>query len=255
MRIADCHAIVTGGASGLGAATAARIVAEGGKVTLLDRDAGKGEAHAAALGASARFRRLDVVDEADMTAAVGESIEAFGPLTLMTSCAGVANPGRILGRKGVLPLDSYRTVISINLIGSFNAMKAAADAMRHNEPDSGGCRGLIVNTASVAAYEGQVGQAAYASSKGGLVGLTLPAARDLAQYGIRVMTVAPGLFLTPLMEGLPEDVQESLAAGTPFPKRLGTPEEYADMVAAVYANDMLNGEVIRLDGAVRLAAR
>ena len=255
MKIADCHAIVTGGASGLGAATAARIVADGGRVTLFDRDSGKGEAHAAALGGAARFRRVDVVDEADMATAVGESIDAFGPLTLMVSCAGVANPGRILGRRGVLPLDSYRTVIEINLIGSFNAMKAAADAMRHNEPDPGGCRGLVVNTASVAAYEGQVGQAAYASSKGGIVGLTLPAARDLAQYGIRVMTVAPGLFLTPLMGSLPADVQESLAANTPFPKRLGTPEEYADLVAAIYANDMLNGEVVRLDGAVRLAPR
>lgn len=255
MKIEDRHAAVTGGASGLGAATAARIVADGGRVTILDRDAGKGEAHAAALGGRARFRRLDVTDEADMVAAVGEAVAAFGPLTLMVSCAGVANPGRILGRNGVLPLDSYKTVIAINLVGSFNAMKAAADAMRHNAPDSGGCRGLVVNTASVAAYEGQVGQAAYASSKGGLVGLTLPAARDLAQYGIRVMTVAPGLFLTPLMEGLPEDVQRSLAANTPFPKRLGTAEEYADLVAAIYANDMLNGEVIRLDGAVRLAPR
>lgn len=255
MQIEDRHAAVTGGASGLGAATAARIVADGGRVTILDRDADKGEARAADLGDRARFRRLDVVDEADMTAAIGEAVAAFGPLTLMVSCAGVANPGRILGRNGVLPLDSYKTVIMINLVGSFNAMKAAADAMRHNEPDSGGCRGLIVNTASVAAYEGQVGQAAYASSKGGLVGLTLPAARDLAQYGVRVMTVAPGLFLTPLMEGLPEDVQRSLAAGAPFPKRLGTAEEYADLVAAIHANDMLNGEVIRLDGAVRLAAR
>ena len=255
MKIEDRHAAVTGGASGLGAATAARIVADGGRVTILDRDGDKGEAHAAALGGRARFRRLDVTDEADMAAAVGEAVAAFGPLTLMVSCAGVANPGRILGRNGVLPLDSYKTVVMINLVGSFNAMKAAADAMRHNAPDSGGCRGLVVNTASVAAYEGQVGQAAYASSKGGLVGLTLPAARDLAQYGVRVMTVAPGLFLTPLMEGLPEDVQRSLAANTPFPKRLGTAEEYADLVAAIYANDMLNGEVIRLDGAVRLASR
>ncbi len=255
MQIADCHAIVTGGASGLGAATAARIVAAGGKVTLLDRDPDKGEAHAAALGAAARFRRLDVVDEADMMAAVGESVAAFGPLTLMVSCAGVANPGRILGRRGVLPLDSYTTVIMINLVGSFNALKAAADAMQHNEPDAGGCRGLIVNTTSVAAYEGQIGQVAYSSSKGGLVGLTLPAARDLAQFGIRVMTIAPGLFLTPLMQGLPQDVQDSLAANTPFPKRLGTAEEYADLVTAIYANDMLNGEVIRLDGAVRLAPR
>ncbi len=255
MQMEHCHAIVTGGASGLGAASAARIAAGGGKVTILDRDAEKGASHAAALGEAARFRRLDITDEADTMSAVGESVAEFGPLTLMLSCAGVANPGRILGRNGVLPLDSYKTVITINLVGSFNAMKAAADAMRHNEPDSGGCRGLIVNTASVAAYEGQVGQAAYASSKGGLVGLTLPAARDLAQYGIRVMTIAPGLFLTPLMEGLPQKAQDSLAANTPFPKRLGRPEEFADLVAAIYANDMLNGEVIRLDGAVRLAPR
>jgi NAD(P)-dependent dehydrogenase (short-subunit alcohol dehydrogenase family) len=255
MELSTCHAIVTGGASGLGAATASRVVAAGGKVTVLDRDARRGEAKAGELGTAARFHAVDVTDEDGMLSAIAGSVEAFGPLTLAVSCAGVATPGRIIGRKGVLPLDTYKTVIMINLIGTFNTMKAAADAMQHSEPDADGSRGVIVNTASVAAYEGQVGQAAYSSSKGGIVGLTLPAARDLAQYGIRVMTIAPGLFLTPMMQGLPDDVQESLAAATPFPKRLGTAEEYADLVAAIYANTMLNGEVIRLDGAVRLAAR
>ncbi len=255
MDLRSCHAIVTGGASGLGAATAARVVAAGGRVTILDRDTERGEAKAAELGAAARFHALDVTDEDGMIGAIAGSIEAFGPLALAVSCAGVATPGRIVSRKGVLPLDTYKTVIMINLVGTFNTMKAAADAMQHNEPDADGTRGVIVNTTSVAAYEGQVGQAAYSSSKGGIVGLTVPAARDLAQYGIRVLTIAPGLFLTPMMKGLPEDVQESLAASTPFPKRLGTPEEYADLVAAIYGNNMLNGEVIRLDGAVRLAAR
>jgi NAD(P)-dependent dehydrogenase (short-subunit alcohol dehydrogenase family) len=255
MDISACHAVVTGGASGLGRATAARVAAEGGKVTILDRDAARGEAAAKALGKAARFQELDVTDEAAMAQAVAGSIGAFGPLTLAVSCAGVATPGRILGREGVLPLETYATVIGINLIGTFNLLKAAADAMQANDTDADGTRGLIVNTASVAAYEGQVGQAAYASSKGGVVGLTLPAARELAQFGIRVMTIAPGLFLTPMMAGLPEDVQKSLAAATPFPKRLGTPEEYADLVAYLYGNNMLNGEVIRLDGAVRLAAR
>ncbi len=255
MELRKCHAIVTGGASGLGAATTARVIAAGGKATILDRDVGRGEATAKELGGSARFRALDVTDEADAVAAIAESIEAFGPVTLAVNCAGVGTPGRIIGRKGVMPLDTYTTVIMINLVGTFNTMKAAADAMQHNQPDADGSRGVIVNTASVAAYEGQVGQAAYSSSKGGIVGLTLPAARDLAQYGIRVMTIAPGLFLTPMMQGLPDDVQESLAAATPFPKRLGTAKEYADLVKAIYANDMLNGETIRLDGAVRLAAK
>ena len=255
MDLNICHAIVTGGASGLGAATGARIIKAGGKVTLLDRDAEKGAACAAELGERARFTALDVIDEQGMVDAIVGSIEAFGPLTLAVACAGIATPGRILGRKGVLPLETYKTVIMVNLVGTFNMMKAAADAMQHNAADADGGRGVIVGTASVAAYEGQIGQAAYASSKGGIVSLTISTARDLAQHGIRVMTIAPGLFLTPLMETLPEDVRESLAASTPFPKRLGTPEEFADLVAAIYGNTMLNGEVIRLDGAVRLAAR
>jgi NAD(P)-dependent dehydrogenase (short-subunit alcohol dehydrogenase family) len=255
MELSNCHAIVTGGASGLGAATSAKVIAAGGKATILDRDVERGEAKAKELGDNARFRALDVTDEADAVAAIAESIEAFGPVTLAVNCAGVGTPGRIISRKGVLPLDTYTTVIMINLVGTFNVLKAAADAMQHNDGDADGCRGLIVNTTSVAGYEGQVGQAAYASSKGGVIGLTICAARDLSQFGIRVMTVAPGLFLTPMMEGLPEAAQASLAAATPFPNRLGTAEEYADLVASIYGNNMLNGEVIRLDGAVRLATR
>ncbi len=255
MELSNCHAIVTGGASGLGAATTARVIAEGGKATILDRDVERGEATAKELGENARFRALDVTDEADAVSAIAESSEAFGPVTLAVNCAGVGTPGRIISRKGVMPLDSYTTVIMINLVGTFNVLKAAADAMQHNDGDADGCRGLIVNTTSVAGYEGQVGQAAYASSKGGVIGLTICAARDLSQFGIRVMTIAPGLFLTPMMEGLPEAAQESLAAATPFPNRLGTAAEYADLVASIYGNNMLNGEVIRLDGAVRLAPR
>lgn len=251
----NCVAIVTGGASGLGAATAEYILAGGGKVTLLDVNQEAGEAKAKALGSAARFRKADVTDEADIEAAVAEAVEAFGPLTFVVNCAGIATPGRIISRKGVLPLETYKSVIMVNLVGSFNVMKAGAMAMQNNEPDADGCRGVVINTSSVAGYEGQVGQAAYASSKGGIVGLTLPAARDLAQWGIRVCTIAPGLFLTPMMEGLPQDVQDSLAAGTPFPKRLGTAEEYGDLAMAIYRNNMLNGETIRLDGAVRLAAR
>jgi len=255
MDLKTCHAIVTGGASGLGAATGAAIVAAGGSVTLLDRDAVRGVAKAAELGARARFRQADVVDEDDIADAVAQAVDAFGPLTLTVNCAGIGTPGRILGRDGPLPLDTYKTVIMVNLVGSFNVLKATAAAMQNNEADEDGGRGVIINTSSVAGYEGQIGQAAYSSSKGGIIALTLPAARELARFGIRVMTIAPGLFLTPMMQGLPQEVQDSLAAGTPFPPRLGTAEEYAELVKAIYTNNMLNGETIRLDGAVRLAAK
>jgi NAD(P)-dependent dehydrogenase (short-subunit alcohol dehydrogenase family) len=231
------------------------VTRNGGRVSLLDRNADQGNAKAAELGSSAQFHTADVADEADISKTIEAAIAAFGPISLVVNCAGIATPGRILGRNGPLSLDTYKTVIMVNLVGTFNVMKKCADSMQHNNPDSDGCRGLIINTASVAAYEGQVGQAAYASSKGGIVGLTICAARDLAQFGIRVMTIAPGLFETPMMQGLPKDVQESLAAGTPFPKRLGTAIEYADLVQSIFGNNMLNGEVIRLDGAVRLAAR
>lgn len=255
MELNSCHAIVTGGASGLGAATAAAVVNNGGTTTILDRDDQRGSETAKNLGDAARFRLADVTNESDIATAVTEAVEAFGPISLVVNCAGVGTPGRILSRKGVLPLATYTNVIMINLVGSFNVMKASAEAMQTNDTDTDGCRGLIINTASVAGYEGQVGQVAYSSSKGGIIGLTLPAARDLAQFGIRVVTIAPGLFDTPMMGSLPEDVQESLAKGTPFPQRLGTSEEYAKLAVAIFNNNMINGETIRLDGAVRLAPR
>ena len=255
MGLGTCHAIVTGGASGLGAATAAKVIGAGGKVTILDRDSERGEAKAAELGERARFASLDVTDEDGAFAAVDASVDAFGQLTLTVNCAGIGTPGRILSRKGPLPLETYKNVIMVNLVGTFNVMKASADAMQYKDGDEDGARDLIVNTSSVAGYEGQVGQAAYASSKGGVIALTICAARDLSQFGIRVNTIAPGLFLTPMMGALPDDVQASLAAATPFPKRLGTAEEYADLVAYMYGSNILNGETIRLDGAVRLAPR
>ncbi len=255
MELERCHAVITGGASGLGAATAAAVINNGGKATIFDRDEGRGSETAKTLGKTARFRLADVTDETDIANAITEAVEAFGPISLVINCAGVGTPGRIISRKGVLPLATYTNVIMINLVGSFNVMKASAEAMQTNDTDADGCRGLIVNTASVAGYEGQVGQVAYSSSKGGIIGLTLPAARDLAQFGIRVVTIAPGLFDTPMMGSLPDDVQESLAKGTPFPQRLGTSEEYAELALAIFKNNMINGETIRLDGAVRLAPR
>lgn len=255
MELNSCHALVTGGASGLGAATAAAVINHGGTATILDRDDQRGSETAKNLGDAARFRLADVTDEADIATAITEAVEAFGPISLVVNCAGIGTPGRIISRKGVLPLATYTNVIMVNLVGSFNVMKASAEAMQSNDTDKDGCRGLIINTASVAGYEGQVGQVAYSSSKGGIIGLTLPAARDLAQFGIRVVTIAPGLFDTPMMGSLPEDVQESLAKGTPFPQRLGTSEEYAQLAVAIFNNNMINGETIRLDGAVRLAPR
>lgn len=255
MELKNCHAIVTGGASGLGAATAAAVVSRGGKVTIFDRDESEGLAAVKRIGDNAHFQKVDVTSEPDISSSIAKAINRFGKFSLVVNCAGVATPGRIIGRKGVLPLATYTDVIMINLVGSFNVLKASAEAMQNNEGDADGCKGLIVNTASVAGYEGQVGQAAYASSKGGIISLTLPAARDLSQFGIRVVTIAPGLFETPMMKGLPEDVQSSLAKGTPFPQRFGTSEEYAELVLAIFNNNMINGETIRLDGAVRLAPR
>jgi len=255
MELNSCHALVTGGASGLGAATVATVLKNGGKTTILDLDEQRGSETAKTLGGAARFRLADVSDEDDIAEAIAEAVESFGPISLVVNCAGIGTPGRIISRKGVLPLATYTKVIMINLVGSFNVMKAAAEVMQTNDTDEDGCRGLIINTASVAGYEGQIGQVAYSSSKGGIIGLTLPAARDLAQFGIRVVTIAPGLFDTPMMGSLPEDVQESLAKGTPFPQRLGTSEEYAKLAIAIFSNNMINGETIRLDGAVRLAPR
>jgi NAD(P)-dependent dehydrogenase (short-subunit alcohol dehydrogenase family) len=254
VRITDSTvALVTGGASGLGEATARRILADGGSVVLVDLPSGRGEELAAELGERARFAPADVRDEQQVRAAVDMAAE-LGELRIVVSCAGVATPGRILSRRGTLDLDTYRTVVEINLVGTFNVLRLAAEHMAGNEPVDGD-RGVIVMTASVAAYDGQIGQAAYASSKAGVVGLTLTAARDLADKGMRVMTIAPGVFETPMMAGMPGDVKETLEAMVPHPSRLGKPEEYAALVAHIVDNPLLNGEVIRLDGALRMPPR
>ena len=254
MHITDSTvAIVTGGASGLGGATVRRLVADGAKAVILDLPSSPGAALAAELGAAVRFVPTDVRDEAQVQAAVDAARE-LGELRVAVTCAGVATPGRVIGRGGPLALDTYRTVIEINLIGTFNVLRLAAAAMLDNEPVDGD-RGVIVMTASIAAFDGQVGQAAYASSKGGVVGLTLSAARDLADKHIRVMTIAPGTFMTPMLAGLPDATKDSLGAQVPHPARLGDPAEYAALVRHIVDNGMLNGEVIRLDGALRMPPR
>lgn len=257
MQITDTTvALVTGGASGLGEQTARRLLEAGAQVVLVDLPGGRGEEVAASLGERAHFAGADVRDEEQVAAAVAQAA-SLGELRIVVSCAGVATPGRILSRRGVLGLDAYRTVVEINLIGTFNVLRLAAEQMAKNTPDDGGHgdRGVVVMTASVAAFDGQIGQAAYASSKAGVVGLTLTAARDLADKGIRVMTIAPGIFETPMMAGLGEDVKSSLEALVPHPPRLGRPEEYASLVAHIVDNPLLNGEVIRLDGALRMPPR
>lgn len=252
-NLADSVALVTGGASGLGRATAQELIKAGARVVLLDLPGDALDQVAADLGDRAVAGPADVRDEEAVSAVIATAA-GLGTLRIVVNCAGVATPGRILGRQGVLPLEEFRTVIDINLVGTFNVMRLAAAAMQENEPLDGD-RGVIINTASVAAFEGQVGQAAYASSKGGVASLTISAARDLAQWGIRVMTIAPGIFETPMVRGLPEKAQESLAKQMPHPARLGLPEEYAALVRHIVENPYLNGEVIRLDAAVRMAPR
>lgn len=246
-------ALVTGAASGLGEQTARRLLGAGAQVLLVDLPGGRGEELAGELGDRVGFAAADVRDAEQVGDAV-RAATAMGELRVVVNCAGVATPGRILSRRGVLDLEAYRTVIDINLLGTFNVLRLAAEAMAQNEPVDED-RGVVVMTASVAAYDGQIGQAAYASSKAGIVGLTLTAARDLADKGIRVMTIAPGVFETPMMAGLGEDVKASLEALVPHPSRLGRPQEYAALVAHIVENPMLNGEVIRLDGALRMPPR
>jgi NAD(P)-dependent dehydrogenase (short-subunit alcohol dehydrogenase family) len=255
MQIENSVFLVTGGASGLGAATAAMIVAAGGKVVIADLNAAAGAKAAAGFGAAARFQCTDVGDEASAAAAVAAAIDGFGSLSGLVNCAGVAVGEKLLGKNGVHRLDSFARTIAINLTGSFNMIRLAAEAMSRNAPNAEGERGVIVNTASVAAYDGQMGQVAYAASKGGIVAMTLPLARDLARYGIRVVTIAPGLFATPMLLAMAQEVQDALGAAVPFPSRLGRPDEYARLVAAICANPMLNGETIRLDGALRMAPK
>ncbi len=252
MELSKLKAVVSGGASGLGHAVARRIVAEGGKVAILDVNAAQGQAAAAALGANALFFRTDVSSDAEVAVGVDGAAKAFGGINLAVSCAGILGAGRVLGRDGPMGGDYFAKVIMVNLVGTFQLAKAAAAHMQHNEPNAEGERGVIVNTASVAAFEGQIGQAAYSASKAGVAGMALPLAREFARLGIRVNTIAPGLFLTPMMEGMPEHIQQSLAAQVPFPSRLGRPEEFADLVAYICSNTMLNAETIRLDGAIRM---
>jgi NAD(P)-dependent dehydrogenase (short-subunit alcohol dehydrogenase family) len=247
--------LVTGGSSGLGAATVRRLHAGGASVVIADLAETPGQALARELGARARFARTDVASESDGRAAVQLACAEFGALHGLVNCAGIGPAERVLGREGPHRLESFVRCISVNLIGSFNMLRLAAAAMAGNAPGEDAERGVIVNTASIAAFEGQIGQAAYSASKGGIVAMTLPIARELARVGIRVVTIAPGLFLTPMMQSMPAEVQESLGKSTPFPQRLGRPEEYAALVEHIVGNVMLNGEVIRLDGAVRLAAK
>jgi NAD(P)-dependent dehydrogenase (short-subunit alcohol dehydrogenase family) len=255
MNIQGKVAIITGGASGLGAATAHMIVRQGGKAAIVDRNEELGRQFAASLGASARFFAADVADAASVQRAVDGAVREFGGLHICVNCAGIGSPGKIVGKEGPADLEKFSQVIRVNLIGTFNVARLAAWVMVKNEPDGEGERGVIVNTASVAAFDGQIGQAAYSASKGGIVGMTLPLARDLSRDGVRVMTIAPGLFDTPLLAALPDNVKQALGAMVPFPPRLGRPEEYAQLAQQIIENPMLNGEVIRLDGAIRMAPR
>jgi NAD(P)-dependent dehydrogenase (short-subunit alcohol dehydrogenase family) len=255
VQLSESHAVVTGGASGLGLAVAGLIVKSGGHVALLDVNAAQGAAAAAALGEHASFIATDVTDEIAVDAAVAEARGRMGRIDTAVNCAGIGAPARLVGRQGAMPAAFFRKMIEINLVGTVLTAKAAAVAMQQNAPNSAGERGVIVMTASVAAFDGQIGQVAYAASKGGIVAMTLPMARELASSGIRVMTVAPGLFATPMMQALPQEAQDSLGKQTPFPPRLGNPDEYAAMVGHILENTMLNGETIRLDGAIRMQAR
>lgn len=259
MNLQQATALVTGGASGLGEATARLLTAHGANVVIVDLNDERGTALAGELGPAVRFVKTDVTSEADVQAAVNMAINTFGGLHINVNCAGIAEARKTLGKVdgvyGAHSLAVFQKVISINLIGTFNVIRLSALAMEKNEPNAEGERGVIINTASVAAYDGQMGQAAYSASKGGIVGMTLPIARDLARSGIRVMTIAPGLFETPLLLGLPEEARLSLGQQVPFPSRLGRPSEYALLAKSIIENPMLNGEVIRLDGAIRMAPK
>lgn len=255
MQLEQVKAVITGGASGLGHAVAQRLVAAGARVALFDVNEDKGQAAAAALGAAATFQRTDVTSEDGVAANVSTAADTMGGINVVVNCAGILGAGRVLGKEGPMPLSTFATTVMVNLVGSFNVAKAAAQLMQSNAPGDDGERGVIINTASVAAYEGQIGQAAYSASKGGVVGMTLPMARELSRFGIRVNTIAPGIFWTPMVDGMPPQVQESLSASIPFPSRLGRPEEFADTVAFIIASRYINGETIRLDGAVRLAPK
>jgi NAD(P)-dependent dehydrogenase (short-subunit alcohol dehydrogenase family) len=253
MQLNQAKALVTGGVSGLGLAVVRHVIENGGKAVMLDINDEAGAAAEAELGT--RYIRTDVTSESDVAASVAQAAETNGGLNVAVNCAGIIGAGRVLGREAPMALDFFSNTIMVNLVGSFNVSKAAANLMQHNEPNEDGERGVIISTASVAAYEGQIGQAAYSASKGGVVGMTLPMARELARFGIRVMAIAPGIFWTPMVDGMPDHIQESLAASIPFPSRLGRAEEFAVLAANIIESPYLNGTTIRLDGAVRLAPK
>lgn len=255
MKIANSTFLVTGGSSGLGAACVNRLATAGANVLIADLNSEAGEALANELGDNVAFAKTNVVSKADVQTAVSQAVSTFGGLQGVINCAGIAIAEKVIGRSGVHRLDAFSKVIQVNLIGTFNVIRLAAVAMAEAEPNDAGERGVIINTASVAAFDGQMGQVAYSASKGGIVGMTLPIARDLARYGIRVMTIAPGIFETPMLAGLPEKARLSLGEQVPFPSRLGRPDEYAALAQHIIENEMLNGEVIRLDGAIRMAPR
>jgi NAD(P)-dependent dehydrogenase (short-subunit alcohol dehydrogenase family) len=255
MIVKNSVAVVTGGASGLGEACVRNLNKLGAKVAIFDFVADRGEKIAAELGKDVIFAHTDVADDAGVQAAIKKTMDAFGAIHIAINCAGGAAPMKVLSRKGPMPLAAFNRTIQINLVGTFNVIRLAIEQMVKNEPQEDGEKGVIINTASVAAFDGQIGQADYSASKGGIVGMTLPIARECAEYGIRVMTIAPGLFNTPLLQGLPEAARESLGKMVPFPQRLGYPQEYAQLVQHIIENRMLNGEVIRLDGAIRMAAK
>jgi NAD(P)-dependent dehydrogenase (short-subunit alcohol dehydrogenase family) len=252
MKIKEALAVVTGGASGLGAAVASHVIAQGGKAVILDVQEGPGQAAAAKLGANASFIRCDVTSEAEVNSSMADAKARMGGMNLLVNCAGVVGAGRVLGKNGPMAGEFFAKVVHINLIGAFLCDKAAAALMQDNAPNADGERGLLIHTASVAAFEGQIGQAAYSATKAGLAGMTLPIARELARFGIRCVSIAPGIFHTPMVDSMTQEVQDSLASQIPFPNRLGRPEEFAQLVASIFEIPMLNGETIRLDGAIRM---
>lgn len=252
MNIQDVVALVTGGASGLGEACVIELVKHGAKAVIVDVDTDKGETLAAGIGANAVFVKTDITSESDVCQAIQKAVDVFGKINVLINCAGIVNPGKLIGRKGPLPLDAFNKVLQINLLGTFNVIRLTAEQMMKNSPGEDGEKGVIINSASIAAFEGQIGQVAYSASKAGIVGMTLPIAREVADYGIRIVTVAPGIFDTPMMAGLPAAVKEDMAKTVPFPGRLGKPVEFARTALHIIGNIMLNGSCIRLDGALRM---
>jgi 3-hydroxyacyl-CoA dehydrogenase / 3-hydroxy-2-methylbutyryl-CoA dehydrogenase len=255
MDIKDVVALVTGGASGLGEASIMALVKNGAKAVIIDVDTDKGEKLAMNIGANAIFVKTDITSEADVRQAIQKAVTVFGKINVVINCAGVVNPGKLIGRKGPLPLESFNKVLQINLVGTLNVIRLAVEQMMNNTPGEEGEKGVIINSASIAAFEGQVGQVAYSASKAGIVGMTLPIAREISDYGIRIVTIAPGIFDTPMMAGLPPAVKEDMAKTVPFPKRLGKPVEFAKMALHIIENIMINGCCIRLDGALRMPAK